>query len=269
MSRCSLLLTRCCCVLLVLLISGCLAAGPPAATVTDSPEHSLRSPDGVLLAQSRTKGSDSLILLNSETEQSVVSIALPGRVAWMAWHPAGDLLVVTTSLQQYSFGTSYQVWLHRCNGQSQPLTRTLADTTLKPSTLAAWGGQLPSLSQPVLGPQGDVLAFLRLHDPPAFDPYLKVMLLHLDGPGEMALGRQPLPGATLSFSRDGEVLSWSPGSGQTFQVQPWLGSTVVMTTAAQPSESVDPVLLELRPLLLQGLLSPEDYRQQWQQRRQP
>lgn len=270
MSRGFSLLLRCCCLFLVLLLCGCLAAGPPAATRSASPDQSLPNADGTLHAHTRAAGSESLILLTSATGASVATLPLPGRVAWLAWHPGGELLIVTTILKHYTFGATYLVRLHRWNGQAPPLSRTLADTTLKPLTLATWAAQLSTLPQPALGPQGDVLAFLRLHDPPAFDPYLKVILMALDGPGELALGRQTMPGAALSFSADGEVLSWSATTGDTISVQPWLGEMVPAEPGQRATAAgVDPVLLGLRPLLLQGLLSPEDYRRQWQQRRQP
>lgn len=270
MSRCYLPLIRCCWVSLILLFSGCLAAGPPAATFRGSPEHSPPNPDGTVLAQARAAGSDSLILLTSETGLSVASLTLPGQVAWLAWHPGGDLLVVTTTLKHFSFGANYQLQLHRWDGQAQPLSRTLTDTTLKPLTLAIWGEQLSAVAKPTLSPQGDVLAFLKLHDPPAFDPYLKVAVLHLEAPGELLLGSQAMPGADLKFSADGEVLSWLIFKGETFQVQPWLGGTDRIETEGQGTEAVvDPVLLGLRSLRVQGLIGPEDYRNQWQKRRQP
>lgn len=269
MSRCYLLLMRCWLMSFALIFAGCLSAGPPLATSTGTPELSLGRPDGALFAQVRAVGPDSRIGLSTPAGQSVAALDLPGQVDWLAWHPSGDLLIVTTSLKHYSFGTNYQLQLHRWDGKAQPLSRTLADTSLKPLTLFRWGSQLHSLPKPALSSQGDVLAFLRLHDPPAFDPYLKVILLHLDAPGELVLGSQSMPGAALNFSGDGEVLSWSAGVGQTVAVQPWLGGTDPGEAGAAAASMADPLLLELRRLQIQGLLSPEDYRQQWQKRRQP
>ena len=269
MPRCYLLLIRCCFLAFPLLFAGCLSAGAPPALTGDAQEHSLRRPDGALVAQVRTEGQNSLVRLSTRAGQAVAALKLPGEFAGQAWHPSGELLIVTTTLKHYSFGANYQVRLHRWDGKSEPESRNLGDTTLKPLTLARWKTKLHALPKPALSPQGDVLVFLRLHDPPAFDPYLKVTLLHLDTPGELVLGSQAMPGAAPGFSADGEVVSWQAGGGQAVQVQPWLGGEVNPGAEAQETVSIDPVLLDLRRLLVQGLLSPEDYRQQWLHRRQP
>lgn len=270
MSRCCLLLIRCWLLAFPLLLAGCLSADQAVATSTVAQELSLRRPDGGQVAGVKVVGANSQVSLNTSTGQAVASLELPGQVSWLGWHPGGDLLVVTTFLKHFSFGANYQLQLHRWDGQTKPLSRTLADTTLKPLTLAIWGAQLSAVAKPTLSPQGDVLAFLKLHDPPAFDPYLKVAVLQLETPGEMVLGSQAMPGAALRFSADGEVLSWLIFKGEKVQVQPWLGGTDRVETAGQATGAVvDPVLLELRSLRLQGLIGPEDYRQQWQKRRQP
>lgn len=269
MPRTYLLLICCCLFFSALLLAGCLPGAAPAALTAGPKEYSLSRPDGALVAQVRAVGPGSLVSLSTPAGQTVATLNLPGQIAFQSWHPGGDLLIVTTTLKDYTFGTNYQLQLHRWDGKTEPRSRILCDTTLKPLTLARWKTQLHALPKPALSPQGDVLVFLRLHDPPAFDPYLKVTLFHLEGPGELVLGSQGMPGTTPSFSVDGEVVSWQPAGEQAVQVQPWLGGEVEAGAGVRETASIDPVLLELRRLLIQGLLSPEDYRRQWLQRRQP
>lgn len=251
-------------------LSGCLTASAPGSSPGFS-ELSLNSSDGRQQVRSQTEGGTSrLQLLSSSGKQPPATLELPGEVAWLGWHPSNELLIVTSELKGYSFGANYKVQLYRWNGQTPPSSRLLTDTSLKPLTLARWQARLTALPAPVLGPQGDVLAFLRLHDPPAFDPYLKVVLISLDGEGEMVLGSQAMSGAPLAFSADGETVRWAVGDGQTEEHHPWLGPAGVEdSTKGEVSGTVDPALLQMRQLLLQRLINQDDYRQQWQTRRQP
>lgn len=264
-----LLLRSCLLVMFGSFLTGCLTASAPGSSPRLS-EFSLNSADGRQQARSQSGGGVSRIeLLSPSVEQPSATLDLPGEVVWMAWHPSSDLLLVTSEIQAYSFGANFKVQLYRWNGQDPPSSRLLTDTTLKPLTLARWQTRLPALPGPVLSPQRDVLAFLRLHDPPAFDPYLKVVLISLDGKGELVLGNQAMPGVPLSFTADGETLRWAEGDGRTVEVQPWLGPSGLNEIEKEATESVDPALLQMRQLLLQGLLNQDDYRLQWQQRRQP
>lgn len=250
-------------------LTGCLGSGG----VTSNPlscEHGLTRADGRLQVRSQSVGGVShLQLLDPSGMQPPATLQLPGEVTWLGWHPSNEILIVAAEIKPYSFGANYKVQLYRWNGRTQPSSRLLTDASLKPLTLARWQAGLTALPRPVLGPQGDVLAFLRLHDPPAFDPYLKLVLISLDGEGEMVLGSQAMPGAPLTFSADGESLSWTEGDGRIVDVHPWFGAVGLDHPHGEAMESVDPVLLQMRQLLFQGLLNRDDYRQQWLQRRQP
>lgn len=263
-------LIRCCLLLLASgLISGCLGAGG-AALGSASFERTLNGANGRLQVRSQSgSGASQVELLGPSGEQPSATFNLPGDVTWLGWHPSNDLLIVTTELKRYSFGANYKVQLYRWSGWTPPSSLLLTETTLKPLTLARWETRLLELSAPVLGPQGDVLAFLRLHDPPAFDPYLRVVLTSLEGEGERVLGDQAMPGTPISFSADGETVRWAAGDGQTAEIHPWLGASGLKDSMGKVDGRVDPALLQMRQLLLKGLLEQDDYRQQWQKRRAP
>lgn len=247
---------------------GCLPPG--ASSIPTSTERSLVSADGFRQVRSHSSGGSSgLELLRPSGDQPAAPLNLAGEITWLGWHPSQDLLIVTTELKGYSFGGNYKVRLYRWDGFSAPSSRLLSETTLKPLTLKRWGSRLTALPAPVLSPQGEALAFLRLHDPPAFDPYLKVVLISLAGEGEMVLESQAMPGNAVSFSPNGERVSWTASEGKAVAVYPWLGPLGADDPHVLAEETVNPRLLQLRPLLLQGLLSQADYHQQWLKRGQP
>ncbi len=249
------------CILLALLSAGCLSRPQ-----TRPQAHPIVVAEPGIQAEVTAVPEGSLVRWKGPGSSEIAHLTLPGTVSWLARHPAGDLVLLSTRIKRFSFGANYSVHLYRWDGQTPPAARLLYDTTLKPLTLTRWEYRLARLPAPQLSPQGEALALLRLHDPPAFDPYLRVILVSLDGPGELVVGSQSMPGAPLAFSADGEMLTWTEPGAPEARVWPWLGEAPGRDGTESPAAGA---LLELRRLRLQGLIGVEDYRRQWQRRNQP
>lgn len=191
-----------------------LAPEPPAALAW--------SPDGERLAAAFPGGEGSRLRIYAgarlEREAEVA-----GRVGRLLWHPDGDLLTVATTLEVFSFGAGHRTVLLRWGGEGDPGSVPLHDVTLKPRTVLLWGEALYRMAHPALSPDGDELLYARLHDPPEFDPYLKLVLRNLGTGNEREVARVPLSSGGARFV-PGEAVLYGDGAGRTARLDPWTGA---------------------------------------------
>lgn len=147
-------------------------------------------------------------------------IGLPGRPVALARAADGTLLAVTTALRRYSFGANLTSRLFRWDGTLPPVERVLDDVSLKPQTVSQWGERLYAQLQPSVAPLGDEIVYARLHDPPAFPPYLELVQRHLGGGPVRELATLPLGGGGALWFDD-ERLLLGDGRGGTRIFDPW------------------------------------------------
>ena len=147
-------------------------------------------------------------------------VELPGRLDGLARGADGALLAVTTRLQRFYFGANLSSRLYRWDGAAPPSERLLNDVSLKPLTVRQWGERLFDQLQPDFSPLGDIVVFSRLHDPPAFSPYLQLVQLHLGGGEPVVLGRLPI-GSRGARWLDDERLLLADASNAGRVIAPW------------------------------------------------
>ena len=145
-------------------------------------------------------------------------ISFPGRCEALLSRQ-GEWLAFVTTLQSFRFGGNLSSRLLRWDGAQAPVEELLNDVTLDRSTLADKEALLATL-RPQLSPYGDEILFLRLHDPPAFDPYAAVVLRHLDTGSERLIAKLPkLRGAAI-YLDGGELVAYGDGTMLRI-VEPW------------------------------------------------
>lgn len=132
----------------------------------------------------------------------------------------GEWLVFVTSLESFHFGSNLRSRLLRWDGVQVPVESLLNDSTLDRSTLAAEGKLLATL-RPQLSPHGDEILFLRLHDPPAFDPYLAVVLRHLETGSDRLIVKLPQLTGAATYLDGGELVAYGDGINLVRIVDPW------------------------------------------------
>lgn len=145
-------------------------------------------------------------------------ISFPGRCEALLSRQ-GEWLAFVTTLQSFRFGGNLSSRLLRWDGAQAPVEELLNDVTLDRSTLADKEALLATL-RPQLSPYGDEILFLRLHDPPAFDPYIAVVLRHLETRSERTVAKLPKLSGSAIYLADGELVAYSDGLMVRI-IEPW------------------------------------------------
>jgi hypothetical protein len=198
------------------------ADGRPRRLTDGTPTALAWSPAGDRLAAAYGRGDHSLLRLHALSGAVLAETTVPGEVRDLFWPGEGGLLFAATTLRRHSFGGGFLLTLYRWSGTGAPQGTPLHDVTLKPLTLRQWGGLLGRIPALALSPLGDEIAYGRLHDPPAFSPYLRLVVRHLESGAEREVTSRPLPGAGALFAADGEGLLYDDGP-VTRAIEPWSG----------------------------------------------
>lgn len=145
---------------------------------------------------------------------------LPGRLLSLSWSARHDLLAFGYQLKVYSFGANLTQWLVRSDAQTTT-TIVLGDVTLRPATAKRLAKDLPALLAAAFSPDGDELVFLRLHDPPEFSPYLRLLYRNWQAPGERKLLDLALQPVAIDWEPTGEAIVWWYGAQQPQRFELW------------------------------------------------
>jgi len=151
----------------------------------------------------------------------VAETSVPGRIQQVFCRDDGQVLAVASVLQTFSFGGNFTTSLHRWDGLTTPTAAVINDVSVKPLTLQTYGSAIFDLVQPQLSPLQDELLFTRLHDPPAFPPYLKLVQYHLATGLSRVVENLPLTSPGGRYLTAGESLAVADGQNSTRQLDPW------------------------------------------------
>lgn len=179
------------------------------------------NPQGTELAAAFPAEAGSLLRRYSASSGELLAeISLSGRCEALLSRE-GEWLAFVTSVQTFRFGGNLRSSLLRWDGVHAQESSLLNDTTLDRSTLSVKESLLATLLRPQLSPYGDELLYLQLRDPPAFDPYLMVVLRHLETGSERLVAKLPkLTGAAVYFD-GGDLVAYGDGIRQVNIVDPW------------------------------------------------
>jgi hypothetical protein len=134
----------------------------------------------------------------------------------------GEWLIFVTTMEVFRFGGNLNSRLLRWDGERAPAESLLNNMTLYHPILAERGDLSATLS-PQLSPHGDEILFLRLHDPPAFNPYFAVVLRHLETGSERLVAKLPqlrVRGAAI-YLEGGDLVAYGDGINLVRIVEPW------------------------------------------------
>lgn len=132
----------------------------------------------------------------------------------------GEWLVFVSIIETFKFGGNLRNLLWRWDGVNAPEESLLNDTTLDRSTLAD-SNALFSTLHPQLSPYGDEILFLRLHDPPAFDPYIDIVIRHLETGSVRLVAKLPQMTGAAVYLDVGELVVYGDGIKLVKIVDPW------------------------------------------------
>jgi hypothetical protein len=177
------------------------------------------NPGGTELAAAfLTADSSRLQRIATNSGEVLGGISFPGRCEALL-NRQGEWLAFVTTIQSFRFGGNLRSRLLRWDGVQASVEELLNDVTLDRSTLADKEALLATL-RPQLSPYGDEILFLRLHDPPAFDPYIAVVLRHLATANERLVAKLPKLSGSAIYLDDGELVAYSDGL-MVRVVDPW------------------------------------------------
>lgn len=202
-----------------------LQSGESRTLSAETPQALAWSPDGEKLAVAFGNGTGNRITVFRADGVPVAATASAGRVGAFSWPAADVLLAVTMEMTHHKFGTSCREVLLRWNLADVPERTILHDVTLRPSTVSKWDTvSLIRAIAPAFSPLGDELVYGRLQDPPAFDAYMKrVMVRNLSSGAEREIVKTGYTDGTARFTADGEELFIADGSRRIRRLAPWSG----------------------------------------------
>lgn len=178
------------------------------------------NPDGSELAAAFVTADGSRLRRFATSNGEVLAeISFPGRCEALLSRE-GEWLAFVTILESFRFGGNLRSRLLRWDGVQTPVESSLNDATLDRSTLADKNVLLTTL-RPQLSPHGDEILFLRLHDPPAFDPYLAVVLYHLETGSAHLVTKLPNLIGAATYLDGGELVAYGDGINLVKIVDPW------------------------------------------------
>lgn len=180
------------------------------------------SPDDSMLGLGFATDTQTLLRLQRLTGAVVAETRVPGSPVAIFWGQNG-IVVCTSEQKDFTFGANVISRVVRWDGQSPPQVSLLHDVTLKPITIRNYSGFLPGFRS-AMSPWGDELLYTRLHDPPEFPPYLKLILRHLDSGAERSIGDLPIASSGGHFVGNADRVVIADGIGTIYFQDLWNGN---------------------------------------------
>ena len=147
-------------------------------------------------------------------------LVLPVALTRMTWSTRGDLLATGLALKNYTFGGNLRQALYRIDMEDTWET-LLTDSTLRPSLVKQLAPVIGTLQPVAFSPDGDELAYLHLHDPPEFAPYLELKYRNWQSDEERTLQRLPQQAWRLAWgSSDDSIELLAANDSHVFELYP-------------------------------------------------
>ena len=201
------------------------ATGIKTRLAPPSPSALAWSPDGKRLAAALPGGDSTTLAIFSRQGESIAKAPVPGRVTRIEWVSPADLVALGVGTRRFSFGDAITATLYRWDGTAAPQATTLFETTVKPLTIRQWGERVITSISMTISPERDEMLYTRLHDPPAFSPYLRIILRNLDSGAERDVATVPLSSGGGRFVGTGERIVYGDGSSSKL-MEPWSDKVV-------------------------------------------
>lgn len=178
------------------------------------------NPAGTRLAAAVPQGSVSRLVLYEAEGKEAARTEVAGSVCAISWLSADELLFAAIETKPYTFGTDRREVLYRWDGSGTPVATLLGTTTVKPLTRSRWPWIVRSGLQLAVSPIGDEVLFTRFFDPPAFQPYFRIILRHPVTGAEREIASISLDGGKAIFA-DADSVLYGDGVEVTRLVDPW------------------------------------------------
>lgn len=228
-----------------------LTSGNERPISADVPTALAWSADGKQLAAAFSLEQETVLRLYDSQGNFQSQARLGGRVCGLAWRSSSTVLALAVKQQVYTFGANLAGILYHWDGKGEPTLTSLYETTLMPALLRRWERVLQRTLTFAISPLDDEILYARLYAPPAFTPYLKLILRNLENGTEREVATASLLSAGGVFTRDGEQIIYGDGESESRLIDPWGDRTVSTFPSPGRATALSP---SGRYLLLDGHL---------------
>jgi hypothetical protein len=195
--------------------------------------------DGNRLAAAFPQGERTTLRIFHGQGTNTCKTTIDGHVTTIAWLNSEELLAGALTLEPHSFGIIVKEYLYRWNGTGKAAATFIGDTTVRPF-IGKWPKQVLYRTFTFsLSPLGEEMVYTRLHDPPQFTPYLKVMIRNLHNGAEMEVATAAVGSGTPVYATDGESIIYEDGI-YTQRVDPWQQRDLAMVPSPGRSIAISP-----------------------------
>jgi len=223
----------------------------------DSPCALAWSPDGRRIAAAFCRDNAGSLRIYGEGGELQAEAEVPGRITGLAWRSATEILAFNVRMTQFSFGANLAEIIVQWDGAGKPKEVASTDSTLKPVTIKQWNDVFTHRLAFRLSPQRDEILYASVNDPPAFTPYLRIVLHNLESGKGREIAKASLDSGGGVFWGAGKAVLVGDGESGSQVLDPW-GDKVVRTIPSPGRElAVSP---GGRYLMLDGALYREGSR---------
>lgn len=178
------------------------------------------NPAGTRLAAAFPQGSASQVVLYESGGKEAARTEVSGSVCAISWLTRDELFFAALEVKPFSFGTDRREMLYHWNCKDAPVATILGTTNVKPLTRSRFPWIVSGGLQLVVSPLGDEILFTRFFDPPAFQPYFRIILRHLGTGQEREIASISLDRGRAIFA-DAETVLYGDGVEAAHLVDPW------------------------------------------------
>ncbi len=205
----------------------------------DSPVALAWSPSGSKLAAAFPANENSTLRIFGTEGNITAQNSADGTISDLAWVTDDILIFLVISLKNYSFGSTYRTSLWRWETNGTPALIEEKNVTIKPHTVKIMGAQLYKTAKLSISPLGDEILYTTLHDPPVIEPYLKILLRHLETGAEKEVAQvDPATGGAYLLHED--MILYSNGINEVKLLTPWTGDEIYNWQTAGRKLAVSP-----------------------------
>lgn len=179
------------------------------------------SPDGRRIAAAFCRDNVGSLRIYGVEGDLLAEVGIPGQVSSLAWRSMTEILAIDVRITQYSFGANLAEIILQWDGTGEPKELASVDSTLKPSTMKHWQDVFMRRLTLKLSPQRDEILYASVKDPPAFAPYLRIVLHNLESGRGREIAKLPLDSGGGVFFGGGEAVLLGDGESGSRVLDPW------------------------------------------------
>jgi hypothetical protein len=215
------------------------------------------SPDGRRIAAAFCRDSVGSLRIYGVEGDLLAEVRTPGRISGLAWRSMTEILAFDVRITQFSFGANLAEIILQWDGTGEPKVLASIDSTLRPSTMKHWKDVLVRSLTLKLSPQRDEILYASVKDPPAFTPYLRIVLHNLESGKGREIAKVSLDSGGGVFWGTGDAVLLGDGESGSQVLDPW--GDRVLRTIPTPGREIA-VSSGGRYLMLDGTLYREGAR---------